>query len=131
MGIHILDHKLCYEKAQAHFEKAYETAHDDEVKGKALYNLGKVFELLDDKDKACEYYEKVLKYNKQDYKSMINFAVMKQMQGKNTEAMESLQEASKIKNEDRRLLLNSGIVHRKCGLYEKSSQNMEKVIELY
>ena len=60
LGGYYLDNTTEHERTLQYFQKAAETAPDDKVKVKCLFNLAKVEEELENKEKAISLYDEVI-----------------------------------------------------------------------
>lgn len=95
------------------------------------YNIGRVFDVLDDPEQSLKAYQKALKLDPTDYKVWANIAAPLIHLGKVKEAVRAGQKALEYEPEDYVAMVNLSIALEKDGQLEASKTLQEKLLELH
>lgn len=95
---------------------------------KGYFNMARVYEVNDKPTLASDYYEKVLICDPNDYKSLVNLAVLKEKGGLHNEAITLLERATKLGG--RKAHLNISITYLQQGLFSESDFHIQRAYDL-
>ncbi len=98
--------------------------------GDAYHNLGEVYTLAKQFDKAIPFFEQALKINPNLYLSHEFLASIYYEKGETDKTLDHLNQALKIKNNDPDIYINFAVVYRKLGKIDLAKQYLDAALKL-
>lgn len=123
-----LDNKK--EKAIRFYEKALEFKGTVDVYKTILYNIAQIYDEIDEKAKAIDYYYKVIELVQDDYITYNNIGSLYEEMGNYENALKMINKSLEIEPRFYKALFNMGVVYTRLNEYDIALDYYYKSIEI-